>query len=259
MKKFFKDYWLYLCLVLVVIVGFLGYINGYRFGPYGLPVKAGLLVVADVPSQTTVYLDNIRRHYVEATSTSMYVTGTTHSVIVDAPGYQPWNELVTIPEGETLTLHPLLVRQQILEKKVEGADIAPVWQAIWKTVLPTKETPLLTSDGCVSIYTLGNRIVAEAVQNDTCVPPPYLCTADAGCAPVIVFEPIETIKDVLVYPNRTDALLVSSGNKVYVLEIDPRDPRFFAPLVRGTDVRVAPWKEHSIVVSDGASLREIEL
>lgn len=259
MKKFLKDYWLYLLLLLVVITGFLGYVNGYRFGPYGLPVKAGTLIVTDVPPQTTVYLDNIRRHYVEASSTSMFVTGTTHSVIVDADGYQPWNELVTIPEGATLTLHPLLVRQQILEKKVEGADIAPAWQAIWKTVLPTKETPLTTPDGCVNVYTLGNRIVAEAVQSDACVPPPYLCTPDAGCAPVIVFEPVETIRDVLVYPGRSDALLVSSGNKVYVLEIDPRDPRFFAPLVRGESIRVAPWGERSIVVSDGALLREIEL
>ena len=74
----------------------------------------------------------------------------------------------------------------------------------------------------------------------------------------MVFPPADRLRAVTVFPGRDDALLISSGSLVHVLELDPRTPRFFAPLYdRGEAPKAIPWTEDSILVEDGEMVLEL--
>ena len=190
----------------------------------------------------------------------------THSVVVDSDGFQPWNELVTITEGEVTHVRPLLVAKDIQEKEVPVESLADASRAIALSTLPTQNAPLLLSEGCVAVYVAGNRIVATRTDATDCSPVPYLCTEKSieefgACLPTIIFETGEALRGLIAYPGRNDALILASSNIAYIIELDPREPRFFAPIppAKGADIRIAPWTDSSILIRHDFQIKEVSL
>lgn len=258
-----REYWGAVLFMLIFAVLLLGYISGFRIGIDGIE-KSGAIRVEGVPKGTYVYLDEIRRHQVAGAATSMFASSGAHTVVVEAEGYQPWHELVSITSGEELNIDPLLIPTTLVQREVAQSEYATAVDTLKSTVLPTIEQPLLLAHGCVRVYVQVNRILADRVAGADCIPPEYICTdasiAEFGsCVPTVIFDPVEDIRSVMSYPNRFDTLIVSSGSLAYVLELDPREPRFFAPIARDTDIRVAPWTDTSILITNKNEPRELPL
>lgn len=258
-----RRYWLVLVFLLIVLVGVGAYAYGYRVSSSGI-VRTGTLVLTDVKAGARVYTDQSRLTLSTGGDTRIELTPGTHTVIVDSPGMQPWNELFEIVSGEETVLAPFSIPVEVTARVLHGEERAAAADAILSYALPQKTTPLSLSNGCALVYALDNRIVADATTTPSCLPPAFLsCEADAAasdtCPSTVIFPPNERLESVSKYPGRDDALVVAAGGQAYVVELDPRAPQFFAPIIKGSRVRGAPWTESSIVISDTKKVFELPL
>ncbi len=254
-----KSYWILILIVVLFAAGLIGYFAGYRLDQGGI-TRVGTLVLTGLPDGTAVYLDQARRVYAsDGTAHSDFLPGT-HSVIVDSPGNQPWNELFTISPSEQTTLAPIFVPVTLAARPLSGEDAARGLALVRAAKLPTKAAPLTLADGCTLLYASGARLIADAATSSCAVLPEYLCAPDAaGCASTIVYSAAEPIRSVAAFPGRDDALVVVTGHLVFVLEVDPREPQFFAPLFKGPTIGAAPYSASSTVITNGTTVVEIEL
>ncbi len=256
--SFLQRWWLLITIVVVVTAIVLFFLTGFRIGPGVSIVRVGTLVLEDVPAGASVYVDEAYSRLSAGGSVRIAMLPGSHVVIVSAEGAQPWNELVAIdPDTETIA-RPIIVPVKVTVMAVPAEDTAKAAAVVSKTKLPTLQAPLTLSGGCALVYVSGKNIVAEASTTATCTPPPYLCVEE-DCGPTAIMTPVEHINAVLPYPGRDDALVISVGQTLFVLELDPRAPQFFAPLLRGTNPRVAPWSENSIVVYSDQKLYLLDL
>ena len=258
--KALKAYGLLITIMLILAGTFGGYIAGYRLDQGGI-TRAGTLVLIGLPPHTNVYIDQVRLIKVTDERTIITLTPGTHSVIIETHNYQPWNEIFTITQGAETNLKPILVTEKPKGKVLEGADAAHGLALIEAGVIPTQSAPLSLSNGCAQAYLLGTHIVAELATTTPCAtPPPYLCSSGTDlCAPAIVYSPNGTVRSIISFPGRDDALIVSAGNLVYVVELDPREPQFFATLFKGPTIGTSPYSEHSIVISNSTEVIELSL
>ena len=178
-----------------------------------------------------------------------------HSVIVDVPNNNPWNEVVTIEAGMTTTVNPLIVPVTVSRVNI-AQEVPPPPASAY--ALPTAQQPLLLENGCASISVSQNRIIATAATTTGCVAPTYLCVGGT-CAPTVVFAPITPLRSVLPFPGRQDAVIAAYGDTVAVIELNPLRPQFFAPLLRGQAPRAAIGADGSLVVTDRQKTFTLEL
>lgn len=238
--------------IFAVIVIF--HMSGFRIGPGVSIVRVGTLVVTDLPEGASIYVDDSYNRRTSGSAKITLIPGS-HHVIVSVDGHQPWSELVAIESDTETKVRPLVVPTRMNIEEIEDKDgLAKVTA----TKLPTVAAPLTMAGGCALVSVSGNRIIADATTTPGCTPPPYLCS-EGSCGPTVIFSPLEPMHSVISYPGRDDALIVSVGRTLFVLELDPREPGYFAPLVRGTNPKAAPWDEDSIVVLVGPDLFLITL
>ncbi len=244
-KSVKRNLLLWLVVVFVVVLA-IAFFAGFRPGPGLTLVRVGTLVVADIPAETDVFVDQAYRGTSSGNPVKANLVPGTHSVIVDAPGMQPWNTVIAIEPRQDLTVSPILVPKAPERSLLVGDEADVAADAIRATVLPTEANPLIV--GCNAISISNNRVIAAPAAD--CETPEYLCS-EGACSPTIVYSPPAPIRSVIPFPGRTDALLVATGEWVNVLDIDPRNPQFFAPLGRGTSPLIAAEDEDSIYLSDG--------
>jgi hypothetical protein len=247
-------------LVLVFVASFIAaFLSGYRLAPGFTIVKNGVLTIAGLPDGSTVFFDSATIMYSKNGSVRIGLLPGTHTVIADTPNNQPWNEVVTIAESGTTTLTPILVPVNIRARALAGEELARAQNLIGADVLPISKKPLSLGGGCVSVYTQGNQIIAEATTSPAssdCAPPSFLCEAEV-CAPTIIYITADTLRSVMPLPGRQDALVVVSGGLMFALELDPREPQFFAPLFKGAFIRGTTFSTTSIAGTDGTKTFEI--
>lgn len=255
-----KSYWL-LILFLVLTIGLcVGYMFGYRLDQGGI-TRAGTLEITGVPVGSSLYIDAARVIPVTGPKTSLSLTPGTHSIIVQTQKYLPWNEIFTITQATTTHLVPILLTEKPRGKALAGAEASAALERIRMSTIPTEQAPLIVADGCARVYLSGTHIVSERATTTPCTnPPPYLCNADTDtCAPVIVYSPKGPIRSIIPFPGRQDALVVSAGNLVYVVELDPRAPQYFSTIFKGPTIGVIPGASSTVIVSNGTQVVEVSL
>lgn len=258
-----RRYWLVLLFLIIVLIGVGGYAYGYRISSSGI-VRTGTLVLTEVGAGARVYTDQSRLTLSVGGETRIELTPGTHTVIVDSPGMQPWNELFEIESGKETILAPLSIPVEVTARVLHGEERATAADAILAYLLPQKTAPLTLSGGCALVYVFENRVVADGTTTPSCVPPVFLeCAAEiassGACPSTVIFPPNERLESVSKYPGRDDALVIAAGGQAYVVELDPRTPQFFAPILKGPRVRSAPWTDTSIVISDTKKVFELPL
>jgi hypothetical protein len=234
-----------------------GYALGYRPGAGFTFVRTGTLVLTGLPTGATVYADETKRATAKSGDVRLSLVPGSHTIIVDAAGNNPWNELVNIDSQAETSVAPLIVPLKVTRTFIPEADRAAAEAKIAGYALPSDQHPLVMAGGCANVMVSENRIVAAAATTTGCVPPPYLCVGGT-CATTVVFCTRATQHYVLPFPGRNDTLIVAYGDTLAVLELNPLKPQFFAPLIQGGVAPVAaPYDDKHIVVHDDTSTFEI--
>lgn len=253
-----KKYWPLVLVLALVLMFALGYASGLRFDRTGI-VQVGTLVV-EIPDGARVYLDESRvLHERDGVARATLRPGA-HSVIVDIDGMQPWNELVELSSGSVSTLSPIEVPKEPVLEEVPQERLAEGWAARRGALLPSEATPLTLE--CQKIWVSGVRILA-APADESCAPAFLLCedaarTKEGTCPATVVFSSSAPLRSVVAFPQRTDALAIAAGSQSFVIELDPRQPQFFAPLVKSM-VTLAPWDEGTLLVEKAGILFTLPL
>lgn len=257
MKAVLKKWWLLIAVLAVILTIFIPFMTGWRLGP-GLSLQqVGTLLLTDLPDGTSVYIDNAFSRRAVGDSVISLLPGS-HSIIVSLPGYQPWNEVVTIASGQTTEAAPLFVNTELVVRPIPAADQPAAKTRIATQKLPSAATPLMMEDGCVAVSVMGNRIIATASGAEGCAQPEYVCV-DGTCGETVVFSSKEAVQTVIKYPGREDTLIVSVGQSLFVLEVDPREPQFFAPILKLPAPRASVWSDASIAVLSKDQVFEVPL
>lgn len=266
MKTFLRyatHYWILWIIVAILVVGTGFYFAGYRLDTAGFS-RVGTLSIPGLPLGSALYIDESRRVEAHGGTGTAALSPGTHSVIVDAPGYQPWNERFTVASGETRVLSPILAKDKVSARRLEGEEASRALTLIRSSVLPTRAAPLMLEGGCASVYALGTRVIAEPPAGASCEIPAYLACApaspenpDGTCASTIIRSDTAAVKAIIPYPGRDDAVVIVGDNSVYGLELDPREPQSYVLLFSGPTIGVAPWSATSLVVSNGDIVFEL--
>ncbi len=261
-KTYVKRYLFLILAIVFVAVLATAYGFGYRVGPGITLARVGSITLTNLPKGTSVISDQTLREVTGSTgnATEDLVAGS-HTIIVGAPDYYPWSNLVLISSGKATTMSPILVRMKpdATPYASTSTEYATALSVISSNTLPTVTNPLKLMNGCVLVYVADNRIIANAAPTTPgCTPPPYLCT-NGTCEPTIVFAPLHPLNRVLAFPGHPDALVVEFDKTLYALALDPRSPQFFAPILTGTDPIAAALTDGTIVVKNGNIIYKLKL
>lgn len=253
-RRFVKKY-LFICAVLVLIALLTTlYSLGYRPGPGLTIVRVGTVLVASLPSGATVYVDGSKRGVTHSGFMRLSEVPGSHLVIVDAVGNYPWNEVVTVSSRTLETVTPVLVPVDLVQTPVESEKKNTALAILHGDWFPTSDSPLHLN--CMDIYVDANRVLARVSSSTapaSCTPPAFLCS-NGTCAPTIIFAPVDKVTSVIPFPGRTDTLVIAFGSTMAAIEIDPRSPQFFAPLIHGNvPFQIAPASSGRILVSAGGA------
>lgn len=261
MKKvgvFFKKWWLLLAIIVVIATIIVFHLLGYRIGPGVSIVRVGTLVLDGLPAGASIYVDEVYNRKTAGGEARISMLPGNHTLAVSQDGDYPWYEVVTIVSDTETLETPVFVHNKSEVRKLAGDEVAGASKLVSAAKLPTLGAPLSMEKGCANVYVAGNRIIAEAGTD--CTPPPYLCSEDGTCGPTVVFAPVEPLNTLLAYPGRDDMMIVSVGHSLFVLELDPRTPQFFAPILKGDKPRAATLPDGSLIVYSGiGNLFEVKL
>ncbi|KND50895.1 MAG: hypothetical protein AB202_00620 [Parcubacteria bacterium C7867-007] len=247
---FVRRYAAVLIVVLLIIFFVAGYSLGYRVGPGLTLVRAGTLVLTDIPANAVVYADEAKRAVGRGSDVRFALVPGNHSIIVDSLGNHPWSDLVEMTPGTDTRVAPVFVPLTADRTSLEEPKRTEATKALAAVLLPSATNPIVMEKGCANVSVSNNRIVATAATSTGCTPPPYLCVGGT-CATTVIFAPVAKLHSVIAYPGREDVLIVGYGTTLAVLELNPLKPQFFAPLFNGGVAPVAmPWDADNIVVHD---------
>ena len=259
-NRFVKKYSLLIAFIVLLLIIIVPYLLGYRIGP-GLKIERdGTLDLSNLPARASVIIDQNFTRTTKAPGDAAYslMTGS-HSVIVSVPGDFPWNALVPITSGKNTVVAPILIPQHPDVTGLTGTDAAAAEQVVASSTLPSQDSPLLLANGCAAVYVTNNQVIAEAKSAPGCTPPPFLCDTANTCSPTVIFSPVSPLQGLERFPNRQDALVVEFNNILYALDLDPRTPQFFAPILGATNPKMGTLSDGTIVVQNGTTVFRINL
>jgi hypothetical protein len=232
-------------LLLAVLLAFVT--QAIRTGSFE-SFRSGTVTVTDLPEGAVVYVDNDRSKRSGGGDITLSLSSGNHLLVVDAEGFEPWSQLVSIEKGSAVTVRPILIGETRSARQLSTEDQG----AARSLAFANQETgaALRATLGCVEVRASGRDIIASATSTDSCVSPSYLCE-DGTCEPTLITNVKNPIRAVVPFPGRDDAVIVAHGDSVIVLELDPREPQFAALLYQGTAPLIAPWSDTEVALVDG--------
>jgi hypothetical protein len=259
-QMYAKKYALVIGFVVLILLIAIPYMLGYRIGPGVKIERVGTLDLANIPAGSSIIIDQNFTRTTKAPGDASYelLTGS-HSIIVSAPGDFPWNALVPITSGKNTVVTPILISEHPNITLLSGSDQTTAQQTIASSTLPSKTNPLVLADGCANVYVSNNQIIAEAQNAPGCTPPAFLCDTLTSCSPTVIFSPLSSLGGVARFPGRQDALVIEFDNVLYAIDLDPRTPQYFAPILGATSPKMGTLPDGTIVVQNGTAVFRINL
>jgi hypothetical protein len=142
-----------------------------------------------------------------------------HTVAVSGDNFWPWVTSVSVFEGEKqdIILRPIFLAKDAVTEVVDVNDEKnkSILDALEKSMMPTKEKPIILSDD-EALYVENNVL--------------YLLKAGTSKA---VFLPKMQMTSVALYPKRVDTFLVTLGSDIFAIAVDTKEPRSFQPVYHG--------------------------
>jgi len=246
---FFKNNVVLIIFGAIILILVATFMLGFRPASGLSIVRVGTLSIEGLPQGAVIYIDEVRRIVSAGKPISASLIPGNHTIIVDAAGYYPWTDIVEISSKITTVSLPILVVKETKISDIKKEEGGAVIALTKNYSLPTKESPLVLSDKCSTFSVSNNRVVAETKNAEGCKDPSFMCQAGV-CTSTIIFAPSSSITSVIPYPGRTDVLIVSYGDTVAVLEVNPLTPQYYAPVYEGKNPVVFPWSAQQLLVID---------
>lgn len=245
MTNYAKKHPYFLTTLFITIVVIIMLALGFRLQPTMTVSKNGTLEVTFPLASTTLYVDNKKVDTVgtegETVTTSLSVK--THSVIVARAGYLPWAKDVAIRPNETTVIKPIFVTQnatgQIITKN--DKDYWTLRNQIQSAVLPTETNPKIQNG--VALWLTGNTVYVK--ENDNVK---------------TIITPLDTIRSLDFYKDRTDVIVFASDNGVYALEAvsdAANNKANYLPVYTGTKPIFLKTDPSFLYVLDGENLLQV--
>lgn len=241
--KKLKYFWI-VVLIIAVILSCVVYFLGYRFKDNFTLGKSGTLTLTIPLPETSIFIDNSQKIVTtkENENVTVSLSPKTHSVIIGRDRYFPWTKDFVVPSKGNVTLSPIFVSQNASGELITQKD-PEYWKIrnrIIRDVLPTKNNPILSSDGKTSLWIDDNAILVTT-----------------GSTTTKVIQPDTVIKNVSFYKNRSDAVIFSTANSVYVIETDTSSAQNFMPIYRGTSPAFIKDSPDFIYILDSENLMQV--
>lgn len=239
-----KKYWWTGVIIFIVIIILVGYGAGFRLGGSYLIERVGTVSTTIPLKNTSIYIDNSDKIVTSNDNQAVEVklSPGVHSFIVSHDGLLPWTKDVTVPNDGMVKLSPIFVSQNTSGEFIGESDpeYYKIKNSIKSDVMPTKTIPLMSRDGTTFIWLEDNAIMAK-VNGET----------------ETVISPETKIKNLDFYKDRSDAVIFSTADSVYVIEINKEGTQNFLPLYKGKDPYFVKNDANSIYVLDGTSLMQV--
>jgi hypothetical protein len=229
-------------LILLALVGM--YSSGWRITNHFTLGKVGGVTMVVPYKNTSVYIDQSDKIVTTKDSEviNLSLSPSEHSVIVSRDGYFPWTKDFTIISGGKVSLSPFIIFQNPSGVIIPSSDpeYFKIKNKISANILPTKEKPIISKDKNVSVWVESNTIFAKLGEN----------TEE-------VVTPESPVKNISFYKDYSSAIIFSSGDKIYAIDIDKIGEQNFMPIYTGTNPTFAPADQNSIYVSNGNTLMQV--
>ena len=200
-----------------------------------IPFK-GTTVILDESKKVTTKENN---EIVEFSSLSA-----NHSIIVSKEGYFPWTKKIKLERNASVTLSPIFVSQSPSGAIITSADpeYRKIINQIRNDILPTETNPKISSDKTTRLWILNNTIFVADESTTTAVT-----------------NPETEITHVSFYKDRSDVVIFSTGNGVYMIETGKNDTQNFMPIYFGLEPNFVENDSNSIFVEDNNSLMQVAI
>ncbi len=230
---------------LLLVSGVVAYRSGYRFQSNFLIGKVGTLEVTLPFSQTSIFIDDDQKITTTKDNEPVSVTlsPADHRIIISHESYFPWTKNISVPSGGKVSISPIFVPQNTSGQIITNKDpeYAKLRRMIVLNPLPTENSPITSADNSVKIWLDDNAIVAQT----------------GSSTPTVVIQPDTVIRGVHFYKDRNDAVIFSTLNTIYVIEIDTENTQNFIPVYRGQSPSFIKLDADSIYVLDGNILMQV--
>ena len=267
---------------------------GYNWGKNFSLLKTGGIYVYAPQNGVDVYVDNKLDNTTSIFQHSILVKDlrpNQYTIRVTKTGYLDWKKTVPVKEEKVAEVYPFLIPANIVTTSVpqqihstnsttsvlvvnsEYKNLIALFATSSKPKISTALT-VSTSSTSSALLTLpsieSKKVVVEKDGNilhalwqggveDT---PFYFCISASTCAKDFLVYSAASIGTFDFYPNRNDVVLVATGPKLTVVELDKRPPQnivelYTSPTGENLDFRVVD--NDTVVVKEGKKLTKLSL
>lgn len=245
-KKFGKimKYLWFGIVILLFFITILGYNLGYRLKDNLTIGKIGELSMSIPMSLTHIYIDSSKKIETKKDNEEINIklSPKTHSVIVARDGYFPWKKTFIIPSGSKIKLEPIFVSQNASGQIITQKD-PEYWKIrgdVYRNILPSEKYPLKSKDKTTTLWVNNNSIYIRIASSTT-----------------KVIQTETPIRNVSFYKDRTDAIIFSTSDSIFVIETDTKSEQNFMPIYRGTTPNFISNDPNFIYVLDIENLMQV--
>ncbi len=258
MTNYAKKHSYILGVIIISVVAIGALIAGYRLQPNMTVSKNGILEVTLPLARTTVFVDDKKLITTETENQTVRLplSINTHDVIIAREGYFPWmTQVITAPDT-TSHINPILVTQnttgQIITQK--DPNYWTIRRKIQDTKIPTEANPRRGSKGS-SVWVKDNTIYVKGAYTGG-----ELGEREADVFAVIT--PIDQIRSLDFYKDRTDVIVFASDTGVYAIDaVENATEKVvnFYPLYKGIKPLFEKTENSFLYVLDGENLMMVVL
>ncbi|MHB1316248.1 MAG: hypothetical protein ACYCZW_00110 [Minisyncoccota bacterium] len=242
MTNYAKKHPYLLTLIIIAIVFITLFAFGYRIQPNFRISKNGLLEMTLPFSNTSVYVDNkkIITTTKENENVIIPLSIKNHTVILGKDSYLPWSKVVAIKPDTSITINPFFITQNQTGQIITQKD-PEYWATRYRVSqvkLPTEENPKELSS--VKIWVKDNTIYT---------------LRDGEIINIIT--PVDTIRSIDFYKDRSDVIIFSSDNGVYAVEAEKKageNKANFFPIYKGVKPIFEKTDNSFLYILDGENL-----
>lgn len=219
-----KFFYAYLGLIILLLVGAVSFTalheKGYRIKGFSI-TKAGTILMKVSEPETWIFIGNEPLRKTVAESEDLNIPNVDPGkklVTVIKNDYFPWAKKVDVPSGESLTLYPFLLKQDVKAQRIssEHPDFLKAIRAFQSLETQTSYTTDINS---VSVS--GNQILIEC-SGQTC-----------NNSPITLEIPVRSISQFRSNPN---VVIYNTGTEMHVSELSA-DLRISYKIFEGQNIR----------------------